>query len=127
MFKILLVEDNAYFRQSLKDLLHLQFPLMLIEEAADGNKALKKVDAFHHDLIFMDIGLPGESGLLVTEKIKKNHPGIIIIILSFSDSPQHREATSRCGADRFISKDKLTWEEVETLIKSVLSDLDGAT
>ena len=43
MVRILIVEDNASFRQSLKDILHLQFPLMMIEVAAEGNAALRKL------------------------------------------------------------------------------------
>ena len=71
MCKILLVEDHTPFRWALKTNIQLKNPLMVIEEAADGKEALRKVDAFGPDLIFMDIGLPGESGLQVTMKIRR--------------------------------------------------------
>jgi two-component system response regulator YesN len=71
MAKILLVEDNASLWQSLKEIFHLQFPLMIIEEAAEGNEAIRKVKTFFPDLIFMDIKLPGKSGLYLTQKNKK--------------------------------------------------------
>jgi len=71
MVKILLVEDNASLRQSLKEIIHLQFTSMVIEEAAEGNEALRKVGTFLPDLIFMDIKLPGKSGLYLTKKNKK--------------------------------------------------------
>jgi len=122
MIKTLLVDDSTSFRQSLRDLLRLQFPSMVIEEASDGNEALQKVEALHPDLIFMDIGLPGESGLQVTQKIKKDHPRITIIILTSYDCAEYREAAFKCGANRFIVKG--SWEEIEALIKSILSDLD---
>jgi two-component system response regulator YesN len=125
MFKILIVEDNASFRQVLKDNIHLGIPSVVIEEAADGNEALQKVDTLHPDLIFMNIGLPGESGLQVTRKIKKDHPGIIIVILTSYNEEEYREAAFQCGANCFISKNKLNWEEIEALIKSILSDLDN--
>jgi len=125
MFKILLVEDNANFRQSLKDILHLQFPSMVIEEAGDGNEALRKVNDVLPDLVFMDIGLPGESGLEVTKRIKKDFPGITVIILTSYDCPEYREAAFKCGANRFIVKG--SWEEIETIIKSISSDLDNPT
>lgn len=60
----------------------MQFTSMVIEEAAEGNKALRKVSTFLPDLIFMDIKLPGKSGLYLTKKIKKDHPEIIIVILT---------------------------------------------
>jgi len=127
MVKILLVEDNTSLRQSLKEIIHLQFTSMVIEEAAEGNEALRKVGTFLPDLIFMDIRLPGKSGLYLTKKIKKDHPEIIIVILSCYDSPEYRDAAFECGADRFIAKGALIWQEIEALIRSISSDLENHT
>lgn len=126
-FKILIVDDNANFRQSFKEILHLQFPSIVIEEAVDGNEALRKVHAFLPDLIFMDIGLPGESGLEVTKRIKKDFPGITVIILTSYDLPEYRDAAFECGATCFITKNSLIWEEIEALIKSISSELHNHT
>jgi len=62
-FRILIIEDNASFRKSLKATLFLQFPSIVIEEVADGNEAMRKDHALLSDLIFKDSGLPGESSL----------------------------------------------------------------
>jgi two-component system response regulator YesN len=97
----------------------LQFPSIVIEEATEGNEALRKVDMFFPDLIFMDIQLPGENGLLLTQKIKKDHPKIIICILTSYDLPEYREVALQCGATCFITKDSLVWEEIEALIKAI--------
>jgi DNA-binding NarL/FixJ family response regulator len=123
MVRILIVEKNASFRQSLKDILHLQFPLMMIEGAADGNEALEKVDTFLPNLIFMDIHLPGENSLLLTQKIKKDHPEIIICILTSYDLREYREFAFKCGANCFIAKG--SWKEIEALVKSISADLDN--
>jgi len=125
MVRILIVEKNASFRQSLKEILHLQFPLMMIEGAADGNEALKKVDNFLPNLIFMDIYLPGENCLLLTQKIKKDHPEIIIGILTSYDLREYRKLAFKCGVNYFIAKG--SWKEIETLVKSISSDLDNHT
>jgi DNA-binding NarL/FixJ family response regulator len=125
MVKILLVENNVSFRKMLKVTLHLQFPLTVIEEAVDGNEALKKVDDFLPALILMDIQLPEGSGLLLTQKIKEDHPEIIIGILTNYGSPEYREAAFKYGANCVIAKN--SWEEVAALVKSILSDLDSRT
>jgi len=125
MVKILIVEDYASLRQLLKKILHLQFPLTVIEEAADGNEVLKKVDTFLPDLIFMDIKLPGENGIHLTQEIKKDHPEIMIAILTSYDSPEYREAAFKCGANWFIAKG--SWKEIEALVKSISSDLGNYT
>ena len=122
MVRILIVEKNASFRQSLKEIIHLQFTSMVIEEAAEGDEALRKVGTFLPNLIFMDIKLPGKSGLYLTKKIKKDHPEIIIVILTCYDSPEYRDAAFECEADRFIAKGALIWQEIETLIRSISSE-----
>ena len=114
--RILLVEDNNLFRQTLRESLQVSFPEIAIDEAPNGVEALKRVKSFAPDLILMDIRLPGESGLGVTKKIKAIYPDIIIFILTNYDSEECREAASRYGADRYIPKDSL--KRVEELIKS---------
>ena len=120
MFKILIVEDNISFRDSLKELLVTRFPRMVIEEAGDGNEAMQKVDFFHPDLIFMDIKLPGESGLELTGRIKVQYPEMKIIILTSYDLPEYREAAARYGANDFLVKGTSTREEILKLVESFL-------
>jgi len=117
-FRILLVDDNGPFRQTLKGTLQVSFPMIAIDEAADGDEALQKVDAFLPDLIFMDIGLPGENGLELTKKIKATHPYIIILILTSYDMPEYREAAFQSGADRFLCKTSSNLKELEEVVKS---------
>ncbi|MGZ3493242.1 MAG: response regulator transcription factor [Thermodesulfobacteriota bacterium] len=116
MLRLLIVEDNNIFRQTLRESLQVSFPEIAIDEAANGVEALKRVNVFAPDLILMDIRLPGESGLALTQKIKAIYPDIIIFILTNYDSQECREAASRYGADRYIPKESL--KRVEELIKS---------
>jgi DNA-binding NarL/FixJ family response regulator len=120
-FKTLIVEDNAFFRQSFKDTLQTQFPLMAIEEIGDGNQVLRRVETFLPHLIFMDIQLPGENGLHLTKKVKVSYPNIFITILTSHNSPEYREAAFQAGADRFMAKDSMSWKEIEALVKSILN------
>jgi DNA-binding NarL/FixJ family response regulator len=94
---------------------------MDISEAKDGEEAIKKVDALSPDLVFMDIKMPGESGLEITKKIKNLHPNIIIIILTAYDIPEYREAAYQNRADYFLSKGSTSREDILTLVESILS------
>jgi DNA-binding NarL/FixJ family response regulator len=127
MFKILIVEDNMTFRQSLVAALGTEFPSALVEEAADGSEALKKVDSFEPDLVFMDIKLPGENGLELTRKIKGNDSGITVIILTSYDLPEYRQAAEANGADHFVSKSTSTRDEFLALVRSTKSKQKRAT
>ncbi|MGD2126130.1 MAG: response regulator, partial [Desulfobacteraceae bacterium] len=70
MFRIMMVEDDDNFRKTLRKLLSSRFPSTSFDEARDGKEALEKIDRLLPDLIFMDIKLPGENGLILTKKIK---------------------------------------------------------
>lgn len=117
--KTLIVEDNATYRGLLRDSLQSLFPSMMIQEAREGNEAFQKVDTLRPELIFMDIHLPGESGLQLTQRIKTKYPDTEVIILTSYDIPEYREAATRSGAACFIPKESLRMEEIEALIKSI--------
>jgi DNA-binding NarL/FixJ family response regulator len=121
MFPVLIVEDNPTFRRSLKELLSGEFPSVEIAEAADGKEAFQKIETFQPRLIFMDIRLPGENGLRLTQKIKTLHPETIVIILTSYDLPEYREAAKRAKANYFITKGSATHELLE-IVRGVISD-----
>jgi DNA-binding NarL/FixJ family response regulator len=122
MFRTLIVEDNAVFRQSFRESLHMRFPHMVVDEAPDGEQALQKIDSFRPELVFVDILLPGENGLEVTRKIKTGYPAMTVIILTNYDLPEYRDAANQYGANYFISKGSSSRDEILTLVESVLSD-----
>ena len=117
-FRILIVDDNVFFRKALMERLQTSFPEVAINEVAKGGEALGEIDAFLPDLIFMDIKLSGENGLELTKKIKSAHPNIIIFIMTSYDLFEYRDAASQYGANRFLAKDSFNWKELEELVKS---------
>jgi CheY-like chemotaxis protein len=116
--KVLIVEDSTLFRQLFKERLEDRFPSVEIYEAIDGEEALLQVETLRPNLIFMDIRLPGENGLQLTQKIKARYPNIIVIILTGYDLPEYREVSSRY-ADYFFSKDSSTTQNIFTLVGSI--------
>jgi DNA-binding NarL/FixJ family response regulator len=118
--KTLIVEDNASFREVLKEKLRTFSPSMEVYEAAEGNEALQKVDALKPDLVFMDIRLPGDNGLQLTQKIKARYPHTKIIVLTNYDSLEYREAAIRSGGDCYVDKDSLNYVQIGNLIKSLV-------
>jgi DNA-binding NarL/FixJ family response regulator len=120
MAKILIVEDSTFFRTLLKETLLSRYPEMEISEAPSAEEALKSVNGSTPDLIFVDIRLPGESGLEFTKKVKSRHPNIPIIILTSYDLPEYREAAEEVHADHFLSKGTATKEHILQMVKSIL-------
>jgi DNA-binding NarL/FixJ family response regulator len=117
--RILIVEDNPFFLQFLKETLHLRLPSIDMFEAANGEEAIQKIKTLSPEAILMDIRLPGENGLELTKKIKAQYPNIIIVILTNYDLPEYREAAYHSGADHFVSKDSFL-----SMIGSILTNHD---
>ena len=120
--RTLIVEDNPTFRKTFKEVLCKKFPSMMVEEAMDGVEATEKVETFLPDLVFMDVRLPGETGLELTKKIKVSHPEIHIIILADHNLPEYRKAAFDSGADDFVVKGSLNPAAIEALVKSIFLD-----
>jgi len=130
MCKTLIVEDNPVFRQLLTELLKTRFPTITIAEEPDGSELFPRIDAFHPNIVFMDIRLPGVNGLTLTKKIKLNYPEIIVVILTSYDLPEYRQAAIQSKADYFVTKDSSTQDFlalIESICPSQKRDLNNQT
>ena len=125
MTKVLIVEDSTFFSTLLKETLLSRYPKMDISEAPNAEEALKKMNGFTPDIIFVDIRLPGQSGLEFTRKIKSTYPSVPVIILTSYDLPEYREAAKEYKADYFLSKGTTTKEVILEMVKSILSERNG--
>ena len=124
MLKTLIVEDNAPFRQSLREMLCERFPAMVVDEAENGKEAMQKIEDSLPHLVFMDIKLPDENGLEITRKIKTRYAKIRVIILTSYDLPEYREAANNYGADHFVAKGSSSREEIMALVDDIYPKLD---
>jgi DNA-binding NarL/FixJ family response regulator len=118
--RTLIVEDNAFFRDILREKLRAVSPSMLICEASEGREALEKVEALTPELIFMDIRLPGQSGIQLTQEIKARYPNTRVVFLTSYDCFEYRQAALRAGGICYIPKDSLNYVQLESLIKSLV-------
>jgi len=117
MKRILVVEDNAFFLQFLKETLHFRFPSIDILEAANGEEAMQKIKVLSPEAIYMDLRLSGDNGLELTKRIRAQYPDIVVVILTSYDLPDCREAACQSRADHFISKDSFL-----NMINPILTD-----
>lgn len=122
MAKILIIEDNALIRRSLRDIVRRQFPSVSVEEARDQKEAIDKVQAFRPSLIFMDIKLPGGNGLYLTKKIKARLPSTAIAMITHYDIPEYRKAAVEWGANFFLSKCTSSRKDIVEIVESVVSE-----
>jgi len=122
MFRILIIDPNKPFRQSLKKVLVNRFPFVDIQEAPDGPEGIMVVPEFNPNLIFLDLHLPSESGLYFARKIKIGYPEIVVVILTSYDSPEYKTAAMDSGVEHLVPKDDWTGEDMIALVHTILTE-----
>ena len=117
--RILLVDDHKIVRQALKSLIEGSGCNFSVEEAKEGQEAIKKVGQESFDLIISDVNMPGMHGAELTAKLLKIDPTLKVLALSMMDDNTNIREMLSAGARGYILKD---CDEHELLfaIKTVL-------
>ena len=95
--RILLVEDDRHLGESLHRALQLAH--YACDWIGDGGQVLRVLDATHYDLLVLDIGLPGRSGLDVLREMRRNGLLTPVLLLTARDSVEDKVRGLDQGAD----------------------------
>lgn len=102
--KIIIVDDHFIFRNGLKDLL-VEIPdVEIIGEASSGEEFLEMLPASKPDIVFMDIKMPGLSGIETTRKALEIMPELKILALSMFGENEYVEEMLQAGALGYLLK-----------------------
>ena len=119
--RVLLVEDHEPFRRFVRTALAEHEGLCLVDEAGDGLQAVHKFQELQPDMVLMDIGLPGQNGLLAARKMLALAPACKIVFLTQEGSPEIVEEALKLGAAGYVLKAHAAGE----LLPAVLAARDG--
>ena len=122
MSRVLIIDPNIPFRESLGKIISDRFPRIEIQESAAADEGLRTLKTFAPHLIFIDIHLPDRNGLDLAKEIKTSFPEIIIAIFARYDSPEYQAAANDSGVEHLIPKDDWTGEDILALVESILLD-----
>jgi len=119
--RILVADDNAINRKLITTLLSQHG--VKVEEAKDGNNALKLAKIHKFDLILMDIRMPGLNGIEVTRSLRTDMPDnkTPIIALTAHALPNEQQTFIDAGMDSCITKPILEYQLFELLDKWVVA------
>jgi two-component system, chemotaxis family, chemotaxis protein CheY len=101
--KILIVDDAAFMRMMIKDIL-TKNGFEVVGEAADGVQAIEKYNETQPDLVTMDITMPEMDGITALKEIKKINPAAKVIMCSAMGQQAMVIDAIQAGARDFIVK-----------------------
>lgn len=102
--RVVLIDDHALFRGGLRDLLE-RSGVDVVGEASDGEGAVEVVREAAPDVVLMDIGLPGLSGIEATMRVRAAAPTAQVIMLTVSADERDVEDAILAGARGYLLKD----------------------
>lgn len=120
MIKVLLVDDSAIIRKSIKTILDNQPEIQVIGECKDGKEVIPFLQHFKPDIILMDYRMPIVNGIEATKQVIELFPEIKIIGFSCDDDSMTKEAFFKSGAVEFLSKYETDNETLVFKITSLL-------
>ncbi|MGD1074945.1 MAG: response regulator transcription factor [Thermodesulfovibrionales bacterium] len=117
MIRILIADDHSIVREGLKQILAETPDMVVSGEAADAQEVLDKIARNHYDVVVLDIGMPGRSGLDALKELKGQHPKLPVLILSMYPEEQYAVRVLRAGASGYMTKESAPDELVGAIWK----------
>lgn len=102
--RVIIADDHALLRESMRNLLDRQEDMEVVGEAADGEEAIRLSLKTKPDIAVLDIVMPRLNGIEASKEIKKVSPGTAIIILTAYDDPQYVLGLLEAGAAGYLLK-----------------------
>jgi DNA-binding NarL/FixJ family response regulator len=115
MIRLLLVDDQALFREGLHTLLSLHEDLQVVGEAGNGLEALAAADALRPDVVLMDLRMPILDGVATTRRLLAAHPTTRVIVVTTFDDDELVFDGLRAGAVGYLLKDVSSDKLVEAI------------
>jgi len=112
---ILLVDDQALFREGLRTLLSIQRDFEIVGEAANGEEALLVASAKRPAVVLMDLQMPVLDGVAATRRLRSLHPECKVIALTTFDDDDYVFEALRAGAVGYLLKDAPSEKLVEAI------------
>jgi DNA-binding NarL/FixJ family response regulator len=103
--KVLLVDDQALFREGLRVLLSAQPGVEVVGECANGEEALRAYAALRPDVVLMDLRMPVLDGVAATRRLCRADPSCRVLALTTFDDDQTIFEALRAGARGYLLKD----------------------
>ena len=117
---IVLVDDLAQTRESIKKLFSFEPDFKIIGEASNGFECVKVVKELKPDIVLMDIKMPDMDGLETARILAQTISTTGVVLMSVMDNEEHRELSKLAGARAFLGK-PITFDSLD-IIRQVYAE-----
>ena len=119
MISVLVADDHGVVREGIRRVLEGEPDVRVCGEAANGEEVLAMVEEHLPDVVLLDISMPKLSGLEALERMRKLHPEIKTVLLSFRAEPPVVQSAIALGADGYLLKNARK-DEILTAIREAV-------
>ena len=116
--QVLVVDDHAVVRVGVCARLAIEMDLEVCGQAATANEAMKLIEALEPDVVILDLGLEGSSGLDLLKDLDRRGCKTKVLVISGQDEAIYADRCVRAGAYGFLSK-SLAVDEIVDGIRCV--------
>ena len=113
--RLLVADDHGVLRAGLRSLLNAEPDMEVVGEAADGAEAVRRVQESRPDVVLMDIGMPGTSGLEATRQIRELNLPCKVLILTVHPEEEYLVRVLRAGALGYVRKESADTDLLEAI------------
>lgn len=116
---VLIIDDNPGFVKRMSRLLDEFDNNLSIHSAGNYDEALELLDQNKHDMVLLDINLPGKNGISLLKQLKETGCTSEVIMLSNHSGSYYRKKCKKLGAAHFLDK-TAEFDQVSSVINEVL-------
>ncbi len=119
--KVMIVDDHLLVREGLRQLLEIEKDIEVVAEAGSGLECLEMMERVLPDLVFMDLRMPGISGIEACRVVCQRHPHVKVIVLTIYEDDRYVREAIQAGAKGYMLK-KVGREELIRIVRDVMED-----
>jgi DNA-binding NarL/FixJ family response regulator len=102
--RVLIVDDHPVVRQGVRSVLANHSDIEVVGEADGAASLFASLTSLKPDVVLLDIRMPGQSGIEITQRLKREHPEVKVILLSTYDDEEFLFGALRAGAEGYLLK-----------------------
>lgn len=117
--RVLIADDNFVVRRGLQSSLEIDPAMEVVGGASTGDEAIEQARELVPDVVLMDIRMPDRDGISATEIISEESPSSRVLVLTWSEDPEHLRSAVLAGAKGYLVHGRFSPESLAEAVRVV--------